>query len=73
MPHDKNGQVIEVGDEVMVPAVVKQVMTGEDYCNVTLETTEPMYPGEHKSGMTLNARQVVKVSKHDANLGAVER
>lgn len=61
MPHDKNGHLLEVGDKVLVECEVKQVTTGEEYCNVTLETREPMYPGHHKSGITLNAKQVVKV------------
>lgn len=60
MPHDNNGVKIEVGDTVMVPCVVKSVSPGEDYCNVSLETCEPMHPGEYTSAVTLNARQVVK-------------
>lgn len=61
MPHDKNGKLLKAGDAVLVPCVVKEVHAGEEYCNVQLETQEPMYPGEYKSGITLNAKQVVKV------------
>lgn len=60
MPHDRKGQKLEVGDRVMIEAVVTAVWEGEEYCNVTLETIEPMYPGENKTGITLNARQVEK-------------
>jgi len=62
MPHDKNGQLLQVGDEVYVPARVKEVQTGEEYCNVTLATAEPMYPSQSPSIITLNAKQVVKQS-----------
>ena len=61
MPHDKNGQVLEVGDRVTVLCEVKTIYLTEEFCNVGLETVEPMFPGEHKSGVTLNAKQVVKV------------
>jgi len=61
MPHDKNSVPIVEGDRVYVECVVKQVMTGNEYCNVTLETVEPMYPGPFKSEITLNTKQVVKL------------
>lgn len=60
MPHDKNGQVLSIGDTVLIEAKVKNVYTGDEYCNVELETVEVMYPGENKSGITLNAKQVTK-------------
>lgn len=60
MPHDKNGKLLEVGDLVHVPAVVTSISMGTDYCNVSLETVEPMFPGVQKSAMALNAKQVVK-------------
>ena len=57
MPHLKHGQVVNVGDEVVIRAAVKSVTTGEEYCNLTVETVEPMYPGDYKSSITINARQ----------------
>lgn len=60
MPHDRNGKLLEAGDSVKIDAVVKSVMTGEEYCNVTVETVEPMYPGDYKTTITLNAKQVEK-------------
>lgn len=63
MLHDKNGKVLAAGDIVNVPCIVKTVMTGEEYCNVQMDTVEPMYPGEYKSNVTLNAKQVVKVEE----------
>jgi len=65
MPHDMHGIPISVGDRVRVPAVVVQVTTGEEYCNVTLATELPMFPGEIKTSLVLNAKQVEKVLDHD--------
>ncbi len=59
MPHDANGRVIQKGDRVDVPCVVTSISTGEEYCNCSLETVHPMYPGEYKTGITVNAKQVV--------------
>jgi hypothetical protein len=60
MPHDANGKLLNVGDKVNLPCTVKAVTTSEEYCNVTLETEHAMYPGEYKTGVTVNAKQVVK-------------
>lgn len=59
MPHDKNGQAVKEGDRVAIFGTVKRVEVGEEYCNVTVETEEPMYPSDAPSSVTLNARQVV--------------
>lgn len=61
MPHDNNGKLISVGDQVMIPAVVKEIYSTEEYCNVQLKTLHPMYPGDSYDTITLNAKQVVKV------------
>lgn len=60
MPHDKNGAPLCAGDEVTITCKVKTVNPGEEYCNVSLETVEKMYPGENCTCITLNAKQVVK-------------
>lgn len=60
MPHDRNGKPLAVGDRVNIPAIVRDVQPGDDYCNVRLETIEPMHPGPEVSTMYLNARQVEK-------------
>lgn len=62
MPHDINGYGLNAGDEVLVRCKVVTLHTADEYCNVTLETVEPMYPGQSKTGITLNARQVVKAA-----------
>ncbi len=58
--HDRDGRPITEGDLVNVPCVVKSYCGGTDYCNVTVETVEKMFPSEHKSCFSLNSRQVVK-------------
>jgi len=60
MPHDKNGNQLKPGDQVIVRATVSDVHAGEEYCNVNLETDEPMFPGDHKTPITLNTKQVEK-------------
>lgn len=60
MPHDRKGNLLSVGDHVVIEATVTQVQPGEEYCNVQLETIEPMYPGDSKSTITLNAKQVTR-------------
>lgn len=61
MPHDRDGKLLLVGDNVMVPARITQINQGEDYCNVTLVTSQPMKPSSEPSMLNLNASQVVKL------------
>lgn len=58
MPHDRKNKAIQIGDVVMVPAIVTGVDKHEDFINLALETIETMYPGEHKTPLLLNCRQV---------------
>ncbi len=60
MPHDKNGQPLQVGDIVNVKAKIISIYTGDKYCNLSLETVENMYPGDYKTGLTLNAKQITR-------------
>jgi hypothetical protein len=60
MPHDRKGNLLNVGDQVHVPCVVKEIQAGDEFYNLTLETIEPMYPGDQKSAIALNAGQVEK-------------
>lgn len=62
MPHDKNGNVLKVGDIVNVPCKIKSISMGEEYCNVELQTIEKMFPSDNTSTMNLNAKQVEFVS-----------
>lgn len=58
MAHDVNGTPLEVGDSVVLEGVITQIQPGEEYCNLTFETDEPMYPGNSKSAVVVNAKQV---------------
>jgi hypothetical protein len=62
MPHDIDGKLIEVGDRVVMAFVVKSVSTGEEYCNLGLESVERLWPGEHTTYLgEVNAKQVRRV------------
>ena len=61
MPHDKNGNALAVGDIVLIRAKVTTVSAGEEYCNLNLETVEPMFPGVAFSALSLNAKQVERI------------
>lgn len=64
MPHDRNGKVISVGDEVIIQGKVTYIGSeGSDYCNVTVEIGKDAEHGPENihSQVSLNAKQVEKV------------
>jgi hypothetical protein len=63
MPHDKNGKLLKAGDEVIVRCEVKTIHAGEEFCNLQVETIEPMFPMNNRIGITLNTKQVELVEK----------
>lgn len=64
MSHDKNGTPIAVGDIVTLECKVIGISPSEDFCNCTLETVEPMFPGDKPSvNSAINAKQVLLVKK----------
>ena len=48
MPHDIHGKELRVDDLVAVRCRVKEIYLGEEFCNVTLETVEPMFRGKQE-------------------------
>jgi hypothetical protein len=42
--HDRNGTQLKKGDVVLIEAVVTELYTGEDYCNVSLKTVDGRRP-----------------------------
>lgn len=44
MLHDVKNQELKVGDEVLLRCVITELQTGEDYCNVTLESVHGRRP-----------------------------
>lgn len=49
--HDKNGTELKVGDLVLVPAKITSLNSGEDYCNVSIETLHGRRPDGAKETM----------------------
>ena len=62
MPHDANGEHLQVGDRVYIPATVKEVYGVSDGCNLNLEFDIPMpcHPDYKDTYSAINAAQVVK-------------
>jgi hypothetical protein len=60
MPHDKNGELLKVGDKVIVECEVTDVQGHPEFCNMSVKTVEPMFPGNSPTTITLNCKQVVK-------------
>ena len=63
MPHDKNGNLIIVGDILYIPVEVTRLQTGEEFCNAEVKTVEKMFPGEHYSNFTINTKQARKAEE----------
>lgn len=61
--HDINGTKLEVGDSIVVGGVITDLQSGEEYCNLTMVTDEVMFPGESKTTITLNTKQVTLCRK----------
>lgn len=64
MPHDKKGQLLQVGDKVNLAGTI-QAITSEQptYCNITLLTDEGMAPETPGYTLALSARMVEKVDQ----------
>jgi len=62
MPHDAKGNVLTVGDKVVIPATVTAVHQGTEFCNLDLEFDHIM-PGRQSKDTycAINTRQVEKV------------
>lgn len=58
MPHDINGTRLKVGDSIVVEGTIKDIQLGEEYCNITMVTDEPMFPSDQPTVVVLNAKQV---------------
>ena len=63
MPHDAKGNLLQVGDKVVILGVVTRVLASEDYCNVDVELEHLMPPNNTKSSVSaINTKQVEKVT-----------
>ena len=69
--HDAIGRSLKVGDRVLIPAVVTETMTTEDYCNVSVETVAGRRPpDEHKERISaINTGVMYRANDGDQNPG----
>jgi hypothetical protein len=58
MPQDRKDQPVRVGDFVMIPAMVTEIQSNDEFINVVVETLESMHPAEHKTKIVLNSHQI---------------
>lgn len=63
MPHDANGNELNVGDRVVIPATITHISEGDTgYCNCGVELAYSMPPDMTKTAFSaLNTQQVEKV------------
>lgn len=62
MPHDANGEILQIGDDVIIRGKVKAIHQSEEYCNCDVELKYPMPPNTEKSTYSaINTRQLEKV------------
>ncbi len=67
MPHDIAGTRLKEGDIVTVKCRVRSTSENPDYCNIILDTIEPMFPGKQSFSLTLNSRQVEIVAYDESD------
>lgn len=62
MPHDAKGNLVQLGDTVIVRFKVTGVQHVEDYCNITLQALGTPQPADcYVPSLTTNAKLVEKV------------
>jgi len=62
--HDRNGTELRKGDRVMVECVIEDLLPGDDYCNVTLETVSGRRPdGDKEHISAINTGVLTLVSR----------
>ncbi len=61
MPHDINGDLVEIGDKITITFEVTNVNQALTACNVTLQAIDLNNTGEYKPQVSCNARLVQKI------------
>ncbi len=73
MPHDARGNLLKAGDRVLVPFIVKDVFTGENDCNVSLESEIGMPPSGYKTALSaINTKQMIRGNFGDDTSFSIE-
>lgn len=65
VPHDHQGEPLNIGDIVVVPCVITGIDKHPEFINVALETRWPMLPGDNKTPILVNTTQVILVEKSE--------
>lgn len=66
--HDQKGRELKAGDLVLVPARIKDVQAGEDYCNLSIETVYGRRPDGAKENISaINTGVVLRANEGDEN------
>jgi hypothetical protein len=64
MTHDRNGELLKVGDEVAIYAVIKALFDTDDYPNALLETVEGRRPdGKKQEIAAINTGVMILVER----------
>lgn len=59
--HDSNGNLLKVGDRVLIPCIIKELSPQDDFCNCRLETEFGRRPDNNKETIyAINTGVVVK-------------
>jgi len=65
--HDCKGRELKVGDRVLVPFTVTQIIATPDYCNLTIESVAGMPPSNaaKTSLAAINTKQTIRANEGD--------
>jgi hypothetical protein len=66
--HDARGRELTKGDRVVLVATVVDLQAGEDYCNVSIESTEGRRPdGSKERVSSINTGVLLRANPGDEN------
>jgi hypothetical protein len=66
--HDAKGRELKEGDLVLIPARIKTLSPGEDYCNVSAESAIGRRPdGAKESFSAINTGVMLRANADDEN------
>lgn len=59
--HDKDGERLKVGDTILIEAIITELGSGDDHCNVNVETTAGRRPDGMKERISVNTGVVTLI------------
>lgn len=64
--HDARGKELKVGDTVLIPAVITDLQSGEEYCNVSLASQIGRRPdGKKEYICAINTGVLIRIGAED--------